>query len=617
MTTPLTCESLRLRQARLAWLRESARKERDEHILALRLADQRQQLAPKIQAHLESIQGKTHAQTVGAYEAILTELVHEVLGPGRDVKLTTGFRNNQPALDIDVLQGEFTEDVLDGNGGALTNVVCAGLRFAVIARSGTRRFIVLDEPDCWLKPARVPAFFKALASVCEQAGFQALVVSHHPLDPRDPNCIEGAEVLPDSVSYARLYMGADGKVAADCELSGDVTDGIASLHAVDFRTHLDTTVRLGPGLTLLTGDNNLGKSAIIAGLRAVARGGASDAHIRHTTDSLKFAIALIKEGQRHRLVLQRKRKGSPRVTLTHYIDGVDGAVHEERGSQHSVPDWLSSLLNLDTIEGLDPQLLGQKTPVFLLDQPASVRAKLLYAGREAAILAKMFALHRKQVAEDRDLVAKLNALIGAKTLQLDATNDLDTLDSRLTVLSGKAEELKVSDLKQKTLAAVLPKLTRATAQAELSAPALSVAVPELHDCVGLQRKAKQISRTKAVVESHVEVTLPVAPTLKDSRSLHKAGVQISRLSAVANLPLLPPPPAAPELHPTVALAQRFQRLAKAVQAVAALEAEEQKLLRETEVEHTLLEALIAEIGGACPLCNSTLTKESLGHAPVF
>lgn len=617
MTQALTVDSLKLRHARLAWLRENARKERDTHVLELKAASERQALAPRLQIHLESMQSKTHAQTVGAYEAILSELVHEVLGPGRDVKLTTGYRNNQPSLDIDVLQGEFSEDVLDGNGGALTNVVCAGLRFAVIARSSSRRFLVLDEPDCWLKPSRVPAFFKALASVCDQAGFQALVISHHPLDPRDPNAIEGAQDMPETVSYVRLHQNKQGQVTADCELSGPVNEGIESLRAVDFRTHSDTQIRLGPGLTLLTGENNLGKSALIAGLRALARGGASDAHIRHTTDGLTYVMTVLKEGQRHTVTLQRKRKGSPRVTLTHRIEGSSEPLHEERGSQHSVPDWLSELLDLDTIEGLDPQLLGQKTPVFLLDQPASVRAKLLYAGREAGILAKMFALHRKHVAEDRDLVARLNVLIGSKTLQLDATVGLEPLGDTIADLTVRREGLAQVEQKQKALGVVLPKLTRTVAQASLAVPEVSLAAPVLHDSATLQKMARQMSRAQAVTRAFKEVALPEAPELKDARSLQRAGIRISRLNGIAQLTEMPALPTAPELHETAHLAALLRQIARVTQGITALENELKQVANLQEVEHTILESLIAEVGGACPLCNHTLTKEDLSHAPVF
>lgn len=616
MTTPLTCESLKLRHARLAWLQETAHKERDAFILEAKGADARLARAPKLQAHLESMQSQTHAQTVGAYESILTELVHEVMGPGRDVKLTTGYRNNQPALDIDVMQGEFTEDILEGNGGALTNVVCAGLRFTAVARSGKRRFLVLDEPDCWTKPERVPAFFKALASVCEQAGFQALVVSHHPMDPRDPNCLEGAEDMPASVSYVRLRTDKSGKVVADCELSGEVTEGIEGFRAQDFRTHLDTQAKIGPAMTLLTGDNNLGKSALMAGLRALARGGASDAHIRHKTDELLFELSLLKEGVRHSVSLQRKRKGSPRVTLTHRIEGQAEPEHEERGSQHSVPDWLSELLDLDTIEGLDPQLLGQKTPVFLLDQSATVRAKLLYAGREAAILAKMFSLHRKQVAEDRERMTRLGVLIANRTQQVDATVGLDVIGAAITSLSGRREVLTASEMKQRSLEAVLPRLARATAQARMTVPPITLTPPLLHDCVGLHKMARQLSRVQSFVAQYREVVLPEAPLLKDTRGLQRAGVQIRRLSVVAQLPPPPALPVAPELHQSGRLANAMTQLVRATQRITALEAEQLQITRQIEIEHAVLESLIAEVGGTCPLCHSALTQENLTQESV-
>src|SRR3546814_1392065 len=47
---------------------------------------------------------------------------------------------------IDKQEGRH-EDILDGNGGALTNVVCLGLRAIATAKARKRMFMALDEAD--------------------------------------------------------------------------------------------------------------------------------------------------------------------------------------------------------------------------------------------------------------------------------------------------------------------------------------------------------------------------------------------------------------------------------------------------------------------------------------
>lgn len=602
---------LRVRLGQLAWHEGRAKDEQLKSAAELQAAATRQARAPALQCYLETVQAKQHEQTVGAYEAILTELVHEVLGPVRDVKLSTGFRNSQPALDIDVMNGEHMEDVLEGNGGALTNVICAGLRFSVIARSGKRRFLVLDEPDCWVKPVRVPAFVRALNSVCVQAGFQALMVSHHPIEPED---------LPESVSVVTLFSNPKtGQVEADCQLSGPVGEGILSIHAEDYRTHTNTTALLGPGLTLLTGDNNLGKSALTSGIRVLARGGATDAHIRHEEDSLSYTLELRDAaGIEHTLSLVRVRKGSPRVTLQHFVKGEAEPRHVERGSQHSVPDWVSELLDMDTVEGLDPQLTGQKSPVFLLDEPASTRAKLLYAGREAAILAKMFALHRQQTREDDKTVTRLQAVLANLTHQIEAVRTLPALTASVDLLATQETALETQQVTAVALSRFIPKVERVAAVAKVQVPTQvrAIVVPELHPSLELQKLAKQISRYQRTVAAFKPVVLPEVPELKDTVGLQRAGMNISRLQNFLTRVAIPPMPVAPELQPAAALGTTLANLSKAAALVVRFETEQKEVMAQVAALEELLEAMRAALGDVCPRCQQPMQHHSKEHAHV-
>ncbi len=42
-----------------------------------------------------------------------------------------------------------------------------------------RRFLVLDEQDCWLRPDLVPKLVKIVHDAGKALGFQVLMISHH------------------------------------------------------------------------------------------------------------------------------------------------------------------------------------------------------------------------------------------------------------------------------------------------------------------------------------------------------------------------------------------------------------------------------------------------------
>ena len=48
-------------------------------------------------------------------------------------------------------------------------------------KSKHRRFLVLDEQDCWLRPDLVPKLVKIIKDAGRALGFQVLMVSHHDL----------------------------------------------------------------------------------------------------------------------------------------------------------------------------------------------------------------------------------------------------------------------------------------------------------------------------------------------------------------------------------------------------------------------------------------------------
>ena len=69
-----------------------------------------------------------------------------------------------------------------GQGGSVANIVSVGLRMFAITTLDQRRhrkFLVLDEQDCWLHPELVPRLVKIVREAGQALGFQVLMISHH------------------------------------------------------------------------------------------------------------------------------------------------------------------------------------------------------------------------------------------------------------------------------------------------------------------------------------------------------------------------------------------------------------------------------------------------------
>jgi predicted ATPase len=74
------------------------------------------------------------------------------------------------------------EDIMKGQGGSVANILSVGLRLFALTSLGSqahRRFLVLDEQDCWLRPDLVPRFVKIVHDAGRALGYQILMISHH------------------------------------------------------------------------------------------------------------------------------------------------------------------------------------------------------------------------------------------------------------------------------------------------------------------------------------------------------------------------------------------------------------------------------------------------------
>jgi len=189
-TIPSELDLTRLerRHTRLAAL---ARAKHEEHVRAgEELAQVRSflEVAPLAVARMEELSSVLFFEILDEIESNLTHAIREVLGQDRTVSTQREVKGNRLTVHFQIHSGddkEQVEDILTGQGGSVANILSVGLRLIALSQLDEHRhrpFLVLDEQDCWLRPALVPVFMKLIARIAERLDLQLLVISHHPLD---------------------------------------------------------------------------------------------------------------------------------------------------------------------------------------------------------------------------------------------------------------------------------------------------------------------------------------------------------------------------------------------------------------------------------------------------
>ena len=176
-----------LRQAftRLSAWQEQTRKEAEE--VERRLVKTRRYLAlsDKVAAALETLNQQLFRELLGLIENKLTIALQEVLEQPIELKAGVDWKRNAASVEFWIERNGNREDILKGQGGSVANILSVGLRMFALTtldEATNRRFLVLDEQDCWLHPDLVPRLVKIVHEAGKALGFQVLMVSHHDPD---------------------------------------------------------------------------------------------------------------------------------------------------------------------------------------------------------------------------------------------------------------------------------------------------------------------------------------------------------------------------------------------------------------------------------------------------
>lgn len=396
---------------------------------------------PDVLNFLQKLQTALHQKNIGIFNQLLTYFLQDVLKTDKEINVDLYPYRGMPALKVSLNNNGNLEDVYSGNGGSVSNIVSAGLRLIALSRLNHRKFIVLDEPDCWLEPENVPLFAKTICEIAYKLKIQTVMVSHHSwkyfkdyarvIELRKEGSILVTEIIHDS------NLPIDEKI-----------NYIKKVRLQNVMSHSDTIYELSPYLNCIVGKNNIGKSVFSIAQKAINYNISDDDIISHNVSVAKILNELSDGTQ---ILWERIRKTNnefpQKVRYTLYKNGI--YVTQEYNSD-SVPSFISKELNVLLTEDIDIHINNQKEPVFLLGDSVKPqdKAKILSLGKESLLIQKMMEILKSKTRINNAVITsgeekyiayenQMSVLEGVEDLIIQVEAEKNKLSSHLDTLKNK------------------------------------------------------------------------------------------------------------------------------------------------------------------------------------
>lgn len=138
--------------------------------------------AEKVSDALEKLNRDLFSSLLNTVQEKISIALQEILEQPITFHAQAGFNRNSASVEFWVERNGKPEDLLNGQGGSVANIVSVCLRlFALTTLDDAthRRFLILDEQDCWLRADLVPKLVKIIHDASKALGFQVLMISHH------------------------------------------------------------------------------------------------------------------------------------------------------------------------------------------------------------------------------------------------------------------------------------------------------------------------------------------------------------------------------------------------------------------------------------------------------
>jgi len=390
---------------------------------------------------------------------------------------------------------------------------------------------------------------------------------------------------------------------------------ITRIELVNYMSHKHTVIEPAPGLTVLAGPNNCGKSAVADALRTVCGLNRGNYMVRHGE---KTAGVRVTTADGHEVAWSRRND-----TVSWEIDG--RTVHRD------LPEDLHEKLRLPVVqpEGASQEFAvhfaDQKQPLFLLEMPPSAPAVFFAAASDARHFITMRQAHkmRTQALKDssRRLAAELKRAEGFLAIlepvpALEAgLGELERAFAELQRSLARALELQAACAGLAQTQASIAGLRRETHALEtLKAPPALLPTGELEQLLGglaeTRKRRASLARTEACIQA-----LQAPPVLSDTAALEgliqamgrtrgRCAQAAAQAEALASL-LAPPAPEDP--RPLAALLDQLREAAADVQAFLG---QARDLDGQRDAFTAQARAWLAR-NGTCPACGQVLSEAAL------
>ncbi len=175
-------DQLRKRIDRLTWHRDELTEKAKRVAARLSQLDQHLEITADVSEALEHLGQELFEEVLGLMEEKLSKAIEEVLDQPIRFKSHAAFKSGAAHVSFSVERDGNKEDIQRGQGGSVQNVLSVGLRMFALANldeTEHRRFLVLDEQDCWLRPELVPRLVRIVHQAARELEFQVIMISHH------------------------------------------------------------------------------------------------------------------------------------------------------------------------------------------------------------------------------------------------------------------------------------------------------------------------------------------------------------------------------------------------------------------------------------------------------
>lgn len=423
---------------------------------------------PIMQDFLSQLQFVLQEKNIGFFSSLMTALSNDVIfsqtksNDDNELSQTINFdlyvKGGMPALKINAKT--FDNNFEKITSGGLRNVIATGLRVLALWRLTAnenlqthkadfshRRFLFLDEPDCWIANDSMPNYAKLLYQLSTHFNLQILMVTHKSVDYFK--------------EYAKIYELTKQNNYTDIQLLScpekemehdENQEKIRSVRLQNVKVFKDVQFDLDDHLTIIVGKSFVGKSVIMEAFNALLNNDSDNELIRHFENKASIILNMdtLQDNvlNNYSLLWERVRKTNTeypqkvRYRLYHNQDNQNILLNDEFES-HTVPDFAINILKMKKIDGINIHLGMQDDMNFLFNSNISdqERAKILSLGKESSYIHKMMENLKSKTRE-----LKSNIKINEKRYNLLLENivnitEIDTNDAIYLKLKSLEEKI--------------------------------------------------------------------------------------------------------------------------------------------------------------------------------